>query len=370
MSSSWGENIRISIFGQSHSAGIGVVVDGLPAGFAIDRPALSAFMKRRAPGQSRLSTPRSEADEIEFLSGVTGEGGSILCGAPLCLLIRNTNVRPGDYSEFSEIPRPGHADYTAGVKFGGYQDASGGGHFSGRLTAPLCAAGGIVIQMLAAEGIHIGSHIASIAGISDTLFDPVTVNKENFHFLDRPDMGLPVINPLSSVKMAAAIDEARAEGDSVGGVIECAVTGLPAGIGEPMFGGLENRIASIVFGIPAVKGIEFGNGFAAAVLRGSENNDGFINENGTVRTAANNHGGILGGISSGMPLIFRVAIKPTPSIAAPQKTLNIKTNKECELSIRGRHDPCIVPRATAPVEAAAAVAVYDALLASRRYSQN
>lgn len=356
MSSCFGNHIHVSIFGQSHSPAIGVVVDGLPAGFPLDEAALAAFLKRRAPGNSALSTPRKELDQVQFLSGIAN---GKLCGAPLCGIITNTNVRPGDYSQFSDLPRPGHADFTAQAKFHGAQDGSGGGHFSGRLTAPLCVAGGICMQLLNARGISIGAHIAQIADVEDAAFDPVRVCPEDFAAVLKNN--LPVIDPAAAEKMQAAVLAAKSEGDSVGGVIECAVTGLPAGIGDPMFDGLENRIASAVFAVPAVKGIEFGNGFAAAGLRGSENNDPFIIQGGEVKTQTNNHGGILGGISSGMPILFRVAIKPTPSILRPQQTVSLSKQEDAQLVIHGRHDPCIVPRAVPCIEAAAALAIFDAL---------
>ncbi|HOP11635.1 MAG TPA: chorismate synthase [Oscillospiraceae bacterium] len=355
MSSCWGQNIRISIFGQSHSEAVGVVIDGLPAGFRIDQEALAAFMTRRAPGQSKLSTSRAEADTPEFVSGLVD---GVTCGAPICILIRNTNTRPADYAELKDMPRPGHADYTAGVKYHGFQDPTGGGHFSGRLTAPLCAAGGICLQLLAERNIFIGAHIQSIAGVNDKKFDPVTVSKSDFDKLSHSP--LTVIDPKAGEAMEQTILEAKKAGDSVGGVIECAITGLPVGLGDPMFDGMENRISSIVFGIPAVKGIEFGNGFESALLHGSENNDPFIVDGEQIRTKTNNHGGILGGITSGMPLIFRAAIKPTPSIVLPQQTVSLSTHTEKELQIRGRHDPCIVPRAVPVIEAAAALAVFDA----------
>ena len=357
MSSSWGRRIRVSIFGQSHSAGIGAVVEGLPAGFPIDMERLAAFLARRAPGKSPLSTPRKEADAPEFLSGVAN---GRLCGAPLAFVIRNTNVRPGDYTEFIDVPRPGHADWTAAVKYGGFQDASGGGHFSGRLTAPLTAAGGICMQILESMGIFIGAHILSIGSERGRAFDPVSVSKADLDA--RVFSPLTVLDAAAGERMAAVIEAARSESDSVGGVVECAAVGLPAGVGEPMFDGLESAIAQIVFGIPAVKGVEFGAGFEAASMRGSQHNDPFINHDGAVRTATNNHGGSLGGISSGMPLIFRAAFKPTPSIGRVQKTLNVKTMTPTELTIKGRHDPCIVPRAVPVVEAACAVALCDALL--------
>lgn len=357
MSSCWGQNIRISIFGQSHSQAIGVIIDGLPAGFRIDQEALCAFMARRAPGQNKLSTSRSEADTPEFVSGLVDD---VTCGAPICILIHNTNTRPADYAELKDAPRPGHADYTAEVKYHGFQDPTGGGHFSGRLTAPLCAAGGICLQLLAEHGIFIGAHIQSITGISDIKFDPVTVSKTEFEKLTYAP--LTVIDPKAGEAMEQAILDAKKAGDSVGGIIECAVVGLPVGLGDPMFDGMENRISSLVFGIPAVKAIEFGNGFESATLRGSENNDPFIIDGENIRTKTNHHGGILGGITSGMPLIFRAAIKPTPSIATPQQTVSLSAHTEKELQIRGRHDPCIVPRAVPVIEAAAALAVVDALM--------
>ena len=357
MSSSWGRHIRISIFGQSHSAGIGAVVEGLPAGSPVDMDRLAAFLARRAPGKSPLSTPRKEADAPEFLSGVAN---GRLCGAPLAFVIRNTNVRPGDYTEFIDTPRPGHADYTAAVKYGGFQDASGGGHFSGRLTAPLTAAGGICMQILESLGIFIGAHIVQAGNVRGRGFDPVNVSKSDLDA--RIFSPLTVLDAATGERMAAEIEAARSESDSVGGVVECAAVGLPAGVGEPMFDGLESAIAQIVFGIPAVKGVEFGAGFEAAAMRGSQHNDRFVNNGGHVRTVTNNHGGSLGGIASGMPLIFRAAFKPTPSIARPQRTLNTKTMTEVELTIKGRHDPCIVPRAVPVVEAACALALCDALL--------
>jgi chorismate synthase len=357
MSSTWGRNIKISIFGQSHSAAVGVVIDGLPAGFKVDLPALMTFLRRRSPGRSRLSTPRRETDEVEFVSGIVGD---TLCGAPLCAIIKNADVRRGDYTEFADLPRPGHADYTAAVKFGGHQDPSGGGHFSGRLTAPLCVAGGICAQILAAHNIQVAAHIEKIAGVTDKRFDPVMLSVNDFLSLTHEP--LTVIDPVAGEAMAGAIETARAEGDSVGGVVECAVIGLEAGVGSPMFEGMENKIASLVFGIPAVKGIEFGNGFESAALCGSENNDPFIFSDGDVKTKTNNHGGILGGITSGMPLIFRVAIKPTASIAKPQQTVSLSGRREKDLRITGRHDPCIVPRAVPVIEAAAALAVYDSIL--------
>lgn len=353
MSSSIGENLRLSIFGQSHSAAIGVTIEGIPAGNELDLQALSQFLARRAPGRSSLSTPRKEADEPEFLSGLVG---NVTCGAPLTAIIRNTNTRSGDYAGLRVLPRPGHADYTAAVKYGGAQDVAGGGHFSGRLTAPMCIAGGVCLQLLAREGITVLSRIASIGPVEDR--GELTQSTAHKPF--------PVVDDAQGAAMQACIAAARDAHDSVGGVIEVAVLGLPAGLGEPMFGGMENRISALVFGIPAVKGIEFGAGFSAARLRGSENNDAYCVENGRVRTRTNHCGGILGGITNGMPLTFRAAVKPTPSIFLPQQSVNLETLEPQQLCIQGRHDPCIVPRAVPCMEAAAAIAVYDALLARRK----
>lgn len=351
--SSYGENLRITIFGQSHSPAIGVTVEGIPAGERIDTAKLARFLARRAPGRNEWSTPRREADAPEFLSGLKD---SVTCGAPLAAIIRNADTRSQDYAALADTPRPGHADYTAQVKYGGAQDSAGGGHFSGRLTAPLCIAGGICIQLLAREGITVISRIAAIADVEDEGALCASTAKKPF----------PTVSDERGEAMRAAIAAAKADGDSVGGVIECAVLGLPAGLGGPLFGGLEGRISAAVFGIPAVKGIEFGAGFAAARMRGSENNDCFEASAGRVVTKSNNCGGILGGISDGMPLVFRAAVKPTPSIAAEQLTLNMKTMEETALHVPGRHDPCVVPRAVPCVEAAAAIAVYDALLARRK----
>lgn len=357
MSSTFGNRLKISVFGQSHSAAIGVSMDGLPVGFRPDMDELQAFLDRRAPGNSPLATPRKEPDKVEFLSGLAN---GAFCGAPLCAVIRNTNVRPGDYSQFSDLPRPGHADFTAQVKYGGAQDASGGGHFSGRLTAPLCIAGGLCLQILRQKGITVGAHLQSIAHVRDAQFNSVCVTAQELTAIAK--RSLPVVNEAVIPAMTQAVLDAKAEGDSVGGVIECAVVGLPVGVGQPMFDGLENRIAAAIFGIPAIKGIEFGNGFAAAALRGSENNDAFTVENGAVRTKTNRHGGILGGISTGMPLIFRVAVKPTPSILRPQQTVSLSAMEARPLQITGRHDPCIVPRAVPVVEAVTALVLCDLLL--------
>ena len=353
MSSTYGEILKLSIFGQSHGPAIGMTLDGIPAGLAVDTDALQAFLARRAPGQNDYSTPRKEADTPEFLSGLVD---GYTCGAPIAAVIRNTNTRSGDYSELKDCPRPGHADYPAHVKYNGFQDMAGGGHFSGRLTAPLCIAGGLCKQWLEAKGIQIGAHISQIAGISDEALDPVNPK------LDAIGNDFPVINSDTGKKMQEAIAKAKEDQDSVGGIIECAITGLPAGIGGPMFGGIEGKIAQIIYGIPAVKGVAFGAGFQASNLRGSENNDSYTIVDSNVQTTTNNAGGILGGISTGMPIVFSAAFKPTPSIGMEQQSVSLTKMTPQTLAVQGRHDPCIVPRAVPVVEAAAAIAIFDLCL--------
>lgn len=353
MASTFGKLLQISVFGQSHGAAIGVTMDGLPAGLPVEMDKLQAFLARRAPGQGAWATPRKEADAVEILSGLVD---GVTCGAPLTAVIRNTNTRSGDYAGLHDCPRPGHADYPAEVKYKGAQDAAGGGHFSGRLTAPICIAGGICLQLLAREGVLLAAHLASVGSAADTPFDPLRPE------LDQVHKEFPVLSSEAGEAMRREIAAAKAEGDSVGGVVECAAVGLPVGLGEPMFGGMENRIAQMVFGIPAVKGVEFGAGFGAAKLRGSWNNDPYVVENGEIRTKTNHAGGILGGITNGMPLIFRAAFKPTPSIAKAQESVSLAAMESKNLIVHGRHDPCIAPRAVPVVEAVAAVAIYDAFL--------
>ncbi len=355
MSSTYGESLKLSIFGQSHGPAIGMTLDGIPAGLPVDLEELQAFLSRRAPGQNDWSTPRREADRPEFLSGI--EDG-VTCGAPIAAILRNTNTRSGDYASLKTCPRPGHADYTAQVKYGGFQDAAGGGHFSGRLTAPLCIAGGLCRQWLAERDIHIGAHILTLCGIDDAPFDPLVP------CLNAVDPAFPVLDRQAGASMRSRIQQARMAGDSVGGIIECAVTGLPAGLGEPMFGGVESRIAQIVYGIPAVKSLEFGAGRNHAHMPGSESNDPFSMEMGSVKTLTNHCGGIQGGITNGMPLLFSCTVKATPSIGSPQQTVDLAAGKNATLEIRGRHDPCILPRAVPVVEAAAAIALYDLILSN------
>ena len=355
MSSTYGDNLKLTIFGQSHGAAIGMTLDGIPAGLSVDPEALQEFLNRRAPGQSSLSTPRKEADKPEFLAGLL-EG--FTCGAPIAAVIANTNTRPADYGSTKDIPRPGHADYTARVKYGGFEDASGGGHFSGRLTAPLCIAGGLCKQWLAEMGIEIHGHIVSMGGIYD---EPQRLNFVNPE-TQLLDEAFAVISPDARQAMEDKVLKAREKGDSVGGEVEVVITGLPAGIGEPMFGGVESKIAQIVYGIPAIKAVEFGLGSLMSQFRGSMVNDAFVVDNGTVKTATNYCGGILGGITTGMPVIFKAAVKPTPSIAREQQSVNLATMENTTLNVQGRHDPCIVPRVVPVLEAAAAIAIYDLIL--------
>ena len=354
---SFGETLKITIFGQSHGPAIGVVIDGYPVGVTPDMEALRCFLARRAPGGASYSTPRKEADLPEFIAGLA-DGKT--CGAPITAIIRNTDTRSFDYGNLRDVPRPSQADYAAYVKFHGYNDIAGSGQFSGRLTAPLCIAGGLCLQLLKERGIHIGAHILSIGTADDDPFDPVHPDFSAFS-ADTPH----VLNPKAWDAMLAEIEAAKAEEDSVGGVIECAATGLPAGYGNPMFEGIESKIAQIIFGIPAVKGVSFGSGFEGSRLRGSQNNDPYVMDSDIVRTKTNNHGGILGGMTTGMPLIFKAAIKPTSSIGIEQDSVSLEKRENVKLTIQGRHDPCIVPRAVPVVEAAAAIALCDILLGNQ-----
>ena len=356
MSSEFGRVLRVSVFGQSHGKAIGVNIDGLPAGEPIDLDALNAFLDRRKPGKSPLSTLRKESDTPVFLSGL--EDG-VTCGSPLCAMIENSDQHSSDYSELADNPRPSHADYTAWVKWGGQADMRGGGHFSGRLTAPLCIAGGIAKQILARRGVYVGAHLSSVGTENDSAFPlrPTAVL-----FDEVAAKPFPVLDDRAGERMQALILEARQNLDSVGGVIECAAVGIPAGLGDPMLDGIENRLVAALFGIPAVKGVEFGLGFGSARLHGSENNDPFTVENGQIVTETNRAGGILGGITTGMPITLRVAIKPTPSISQAQRTVSLSAKEPAELVIRGRHDPCIAHRAVPVVEAVTATVLLDLLL--------
>lgn len=357
MGSVFGNKVKISVFGESHGTAIGVVIDGLPSGEKIDMDEVYRQMARRAPGNDKTATPRKEADKPEILSGMLD---GVTTGAPLAAVIYNTNTRSADYGNIMNAPRPGHSDYTAYLRYDGYNDVRGGGHFSGRLTANLVFAGAVIRQILKRKGIDIAAHIYSIGNTYDEPFEPTGISPELVERLNGEKFAL--VDPSREEALRAEVDAVRVKGDSIGGVVECIVQGMPAGVGEPMFGGVENIISSVVFGVPAVKGIEFGSGFAGACLTGSRNNDEFFyNENGNVRTRTNNHGGALGGITSGMPIVFRAAVKPTPSISIEQNTIDVHNKTNTTLSVKGRHDPCIVTRAVSVIEAAAAIAVINML---------
>ncbi|MEI6579434.1 MAG: chorismate synthase [Eubacteriales bacterium] len=356
MSSNFGDNIKVTIFGQSHSDAIGVVIDGLPAGETIDLETLQRFMNRRAPGSSEYVTQRQEKDIPEILSGLLD---GVTCGAPLCAIIKNNDAHSKDYDKIRDIPRPSHADYPAYIKYEGFNDIRGGGHFSGRMTAPLCFAGAVCKQILERRGIFVGAHISAIGDVEDELFGPARTSAVQLKAVG--DKAFPTINDAAAEKMVKAIEDVAKKQDSIGGVVECCAVGMPTGIGEPMFDGVENRLASAMFGIPAVKGIEFGIGFAAAKMHGSENNDPYFFEDGKVKTLTNNHGGILGGITTGMPIILRVAFKPTPSIGIEQNSVKLSEKTNSTIKIEGRHDPCIVPRAVVAVEAVTAIVLLDLL---------
>lgn len=357
MSGVWGNKIKVSIFGESHGTAIGINIDGLPSGFEIDMDKINEEMARRAPGKSNISTARKEVDSPEILSGFF-EGKTT--GTPLCGIIRNGDTRSKDYSKTKNLMRPGHADYTGNVRYNGFNDYRGGGHFSGRITAPLVFAGAICKQILESKGIFIGAHINSIGNINDEKFNEVNIEKEELIALRNREM--PLINESLEGEMRTSILEAKTNGDSLGGTIECAVVGMKAGVGNPFFNSVESTLAHLIFSVPAVKGIEFGKGFEMSTMQGAECNDEYYYENELVKTKTNNNGGILGGITNGMPLIFKVAIKPTASILKKQNTIDIKLKENSVMQIHGRHDPCIVQRAVPVIEAATAIGLLDLII--------
>lgn len=352
-----GDRLTVTVFGQSHAPAVGMVMEGLPAGIAVDQERLQAFLRRRAPGQGSFTTARKEADAPEFQAGLND---GVTCGAPLCAVIRNGDTRSRDYAQFRDIPRPSHADYPALVRFGESYDIRGGGQFSARLTAPLCIAGGVALQALEKKGVRVGAHIASVGSVQDAAFDPVNVRPGDFDAILQN--GFPVIDPEAGRRMLAEIEDARLAQDSVGGVVECAAVGLPAGVGDALFGGLESALSDALFAIPAVRGVAFGSGFEAAGMRGSLHNDPYAVRDGKIVTRTNHAGGILGGMTTGMPILLKAAFKPTPSIGRTQKSVNLRTMEETELTITGRHDPCVVPRAVPVVEAVTALVLLDKLL--------
>ncbi|MBQ2676459.1 MAG: chorismate synthase [Clostridia bacterium] len=353
----YGNNIKLYIEGGSHDEKIEMLLKGFPAGLRVDEDFLSSFMARRAPGQNAWSTSRKEPDKPVFLSGLRD---GITTGEDIHAVIYNQNQHSSDYSTAGRIPRPSHADYTAVMKYGKDTDLRGGGHYSGRLTSLICIAGALCMQYLKEKGIDIFAHIYSVGRISDIPFDAVNVGEAEKKLL--AGQHFPVLDKARGEAMQEEINKARLDADSVGGIIECAAINLPTGLGEHMFRGVEGVIAAMVYSIPAIKGVEFGNGFQCASLHGSENNDAFYYDNGTVKTRTNNAGGILGGMTSGMPLIFRAAVKPTPSIGKEQDTVDLEEKKNVKHQIKGRHDPCIVPRCVPVTEAAAAIAILDLML--------
>jgi len=345
-----GDRLKVTLFGQSHGPAVGCVVEGYPAGRSIDWDRVSAFMARRAPGQAAWSTPRKEADVPEILSGLNAQG--LTCGSPITAVIRNADTRSADYGG-PRVPRPGHADFAAWQKYGAAWDRRGGGQFSGRLTSPLCFAGALCLQYLRERDIAVSAHLARVGGVRDAVPDPLRPSLPLY-----PDGAFPAIDRQAGEKMQKEIEDARQAGDSVDGEIRCVAAGLPAGLGGPLFGGLEGALARGLFGIPAVKGLSFGD----TVRRGSQNNDPYRLEDGQVRAESNHAGGILGGISTGMPLVFTVSLKPTPSIALPQRSVNLDTMEETFLTVQGRHDPCVAPRAVPVVESVAALVLTDLML--------
>lgn len=355
MSSVWGRHFIIDIFGESHGPKIGAVLHGVPSGTVLDFPRLRAFLDRRRPGGEAWSTKRHETDDFELVSGYYYGHAT---GTPLGVLFHNADMRSSDYD--SRPNRPGHADYTGHVRYDGFNDPRGGGHFSGRLTAPLVFAGAVAAQILEKKGIYAASHVRRIADVEDAAFDKTNIPRELADSLAA--MRLPLLDGTKAADMEQRVKDAAADNDSVGGIVECAVCGLPAGLGSPMFGAAESVIASLLMAVPAVKGVSFGEGFGFAGLRGSEANDSYMLNAGQISAATNHNGGILGGITNGSPLIFEAVVKPTASISKPQQTVNLQTLEEETITVKGRHDACIVPRAAVAIEAAAYVAVLDLMM--------
>ena len=357
MSGMWGNKLKVSIFGESHGVGIGITIDGLPSGVEINMEDVMKEMARRAPGKSKLSTARKEGDVPEILSGFF-QGKTT--GTPLCAVIRNSDMHSKDYGKLKDLMRPGHADYPGFIRYNGFNDYRGGGHFSGRITAPLVFAGAICKQVLEAKGISIGAHVKSIGKIEDKSFNEVNLNKELLEKLKVKE--LPLLASEKEDEMRSTILEAKKDQDSVGGTIECTVLGISAGVGNPFFDSVESTLAHLMFSVPAVKGIEFGKGFLMSELRGSECNDEYYYDGDEIKTYTNNNGGITGGITNGMPILFKVGIKPTPSISKEQRTVDICEKKDAELVIEGRHDPCIVQRAVPVIEAVTAIGILDLVI--------
>ena len=364
MSGIFGLNIKMSIYGESHGKAIGVVLDGLPPGLALDEEAISREMARRAPGQSALTTARKEKDAVEIQSGFFN---GYTTGTPLCARIANNDQHSKDYSILKDKMRPGHGDYAGYVRYQGYNDYRGGGHFSARLTAPLVFAGAVAKQALAEYGITVGAHILRIHDITEPGFNPLGESEATLKTIDAKSF--PVINDNIGEQMQNCILTAKGVLNSVGGVIELMAINLPAGLGAPYFDSVESRLSQILFSVPAVKGIEFGEGFGFAQLTGAEANDQMHYEEGKVRCYTNHNGGITGGLTNGMPLVFRVAMKPTPSISREQKTVSLAEQSDTTLTVVGRHDPCIVQRAVPVIEAVTAWTLWDLLIEAKKWEK-
>ena len=356
MQSEWGRKLHTAVFGASHRPEIGVRIEGLKKGLPIDLDALQSFLNRRAPGTATGSTPRKEPDRLLIRSGIQN---GFTDGEPFVAVIENTNFDSAPYEAYRDVPRPSHIDYPARLRFGDGVDLAGGGHFSGRMTAAYCIAGGIAYQQLSRIGVTIAAHLLSVGDVFDDPIDPVDPDPEALRAVSRK--AFPVLNDDKGLLMQQRIRTVAAEGDSIGGTIECAVVGFPKGHGTPLFDGIDSRLASLLFAVPAVRGVAFGSGFHAANMRGSEHNDPYRLVDGEVKTETNRHGGLIGGISTGMPIVFTVAVKPASGVAQPQKTLNLKTGKQETLTVSGRHDACIAVRAVPVIEAVTALALYDLL---------
>lgn len=357
MQSEWGHVLRVTVFGASHEPELGVRIEHLPKGLSIDTQALQAFLNRRASDGGVGKTARREPDRIVIRSGLS-DGRTD--GTPFVAVIENKNIDSAPYDAYRDVPRPSHIDYPARLRFGEDVDLRGGGHFSGRMTAAYCIAGGIAKQQLERRGVAIAAHLRSVGDVSDVPFDSVHPDPTVLKAVS--EKPFPVLDDARGAQMREKIQAVQAQDDSIGGVIECIVTGFPKGVGSPLFCGIDSRLSELLFAVPAMRGVAFGSGFDAANMTGSLHNDPYVLENGTVRTETNFHGGLIGGISTGMPIVFSAAIKPASGIALPQRTLNLKTGEQTELTVRGRHDACIAVRAVPVIEAVAALAMYDILL--------
>lgn len=356
MSSSFGKTITVSTFGASHGYAIGGIVDGLPCGFHVDIDELKAFMRRRAPGQNQLQTQRREADIPEFLAGLVDDMTS---GSPLAFMIRNTSQHSSDYNNLRDIPRPSHADYTARVRYGDMVDMRGGGHFSARITAPLCVAGGIALQILRSKGIHVHAHLKQVGTIQDAPINLANPDMDTIKAVASEPIAM--VDAAKRKEVEELVCKLKSDGDSTGGIVEVFATGLPVGIGNPNFDGIENRLARTVFGVPAIKGVSFGSGFDGCSSLGSLQNDAFTMDGDVVKTTTNNSGGIQGGITNGMPLVMQVGIKPTASIYTEQNSVSLSAKEPTKLVIKGRHDPCVALRAVSIIEAVTALVLLDFL---------